>query len=149
MSRIPATVRWQKPQGKAAPIIVEKHWRVGAARRGTSIGCQTFPTWNSYPGLFASLATGNTVIVKPHPGATLPLALTVAVLRDLLAEQGLPRDVVLLAADTAEAPVTQDSSVIPPSPSSTTLAPTRSAPGCGRTPARRGSIPRKPGSTRS
>ncbi|MCC0065791.1 MAG: aldehyde dehydrogenase family protein [Rhodovulum sp.] len=50
----------------------------------------------------------NTVIVKPHPGAILPLALTVAVLRDLLAEQGLPRDVVLLAADSAEAPVTKD-----------------------------------------
>ena len=25
------------------------------------IGCNTFPTWNSYPGLFASLATGNPV----------------------------------------------------------------------------------------
>ena len=72
------------------------------------IGCQTFPTWNSYPGLFASLATGNTVIVKPHPGAILPLALTVAVLRDLLAEEGLPRDVVLLAADAPEAPITKD-----------------------------------------
>ena len=31
------------------------------------IGCNTFPTWNSYPGLFASLVTGNAVVVKPHP----------------------------------------------------------------------------------
>ena len=46
--------------------------------------------------------------MKPHPGATLPLALTVAVLRDLLAEEGLPRDVVLLAADVPEAPITKD-----------------------------------------
>ena len=46
--------------------------------------------------------------MKPHPGATLPLALTVAVLRDLLAEEGLPRDVVLLAADAPEAPITKD-----------------------------------------
>ena len=42
------------------------------------IGCNTFPTWNSYPGLFASLATGNAVVVKPHPRAVLPLAITVA-----------------------------------------------------------------------
>ena len=41
------------------------------------IGCNTFPTWNSYPGLFASLATGNAVVVKPHPRAVLPLAITV------------------------------------------------------------------------
>ena len=48
--------------------------------RGTGLvlGCCTFPTWNGYPGLFADLATGNTVIVKPHPGAILPLAMTVA-----------------------------------------------------------------------
>ena len=44
---------------------------------GLVIGCCTFPTWNGYPGLFASLATGNAVIVKPHPGAILPLAITV------------------------------------------------------------------------
>src|SRR5690349_12317501 len=107
MTRTPATAIWEKPQGKTAPIVLEKHWRVVPRGVALVIGCQTFPTWNSYPGLFASLATGNTVIVKPHPGATLPLALTAAVLRDLLAEQGLPRDVVLLAADSAEAPVTQ------------------------------------------
>jgi phenylacetic acid degradation protein paaN len=108
MSRSPPTAIWKKPQGKAAPIVLEKHWRVVPRGVALVIGCQTFPTWNSYPGLFASLATGNTVIVKPHPGATLPLALTVAVLRDLLAEEGLPRDVVLLAADSPDAPITKD-----------------------------------------
>ncbi len=52
------------------------------------IGCTTFPTWNSYPGLFASLVTGNPVIVKPHPGAVLPLAITVQIAREVLAEAG-------------------------------------------------------------
>ena len=52
------------------------------------IGCNTFPTWNGYPGLFASLATGNPVLVKPHPRAVLPLALTVQVAREVLAEAG-------------------------------------------------------------
>ncbi|TPE51905.1 phenylacetic acid degradation protein PaaN [Amaricoccus solimangrovi] len=107
MGRAPARALWEKP-AKGAPILIEKHWRVVPRGIGLVIGCQTFPTWNSYPGLFASLATGNPVIVKPHPGAILPLALSVAVLRDLLAEQGLPRDVVLLAVDSAEAPVAKD-----------------------------------------
>ena len=53
------------------------------------IGCNTFPTWNCYPGLFASLVSGNPVIVKPHPGAVLPLAITVQVAREVLAEAGL------------------------------------------------------------
>lgn len=107
MSRSPARAIWEKPQGKAAPLVLEKHWRIVPRGVALVVGCQTFPTWNSYPGLFASLATGNSVIVKPHPGATLPLALTVGVLRDLLAEEGFPRDVVLLAANSAEAPVTK------------------------------------------
>ena len=50
------------------------------------IGCNTFPTWNAYPGIFASLATGNPVVVKPHPQAVLPLAITVEVAREVLAE---------------------------------------------------------------
>lgn len=108
MSRAPARAVWEKPQGKAAPLVIEKHWRIVPRGVALVIGCQTFPTWNSYPGLFASLATGNPVIVKPHPGAILPLALTVSVLRDLLAEEGLPRDVVLLAADSPEAPITKE-----------------------------------------
>ncbi|MBP7000415.1 phenylacetic acid degradation protein PaaN [Amaricoccus sp.] len=105
MTRSPAGAVWEKPQGKAAPLVIEKRWSLVPRGVGLVIGCNTFPTWNSYPGLFASLATGNPVIVKPHPAATLPLALTVAVLRDVLAEAELPRDVVLLAADSAEAPL--------------------------------------------
>jgi phenylacetic acid degradation protein paaN len=107
MTRAPADAIWEKPQARSAPIVLEKHWRVVPRGIALVIGCQTFPTWNSYPGLFASLATGNPVIVKPHPGAILPLALTVAVLREVLAEQGLPRDIVLLAADAPGAEITE------------------------------------------
>ncbi len=45
------------------------------------IGCSTFPTWNTVPGLFASLVTGNAVIVKPHPKAILPIAIVIAELQ--------------------------------------------------------------------
>ncbi|WP_199260459.1 phenylacetic acid degradation protein PaaN [Paracoccus binzhouensis] len=104
MSRFPAEARWEKPQGKAAPLLIEKHWSLVPAGLALAIGCNTFPTWNSYPGIFASLATGNPVIVKPHPAAILPLALAVRTLREVLAEAGLPADSVLLAVDTPEAP---------------------------------------------
>ena len=107
MTRFPTSARWEKPQGKAAPIVLEKHWSLVPAGVALTIGCNTFPTWNSYPGLFASLATGNPVIVKPHPAAVLPLALTVRVAREVLVEAGLPADSVLLAVDAPGAEVTK------------------------------------------
>lgn len=102
MSAIPGLANWVKPQGKHDPIDMQKQFTI--VPRGVSlvIGCSTFPTWNSYPGLFASLATGNTVIVKPHPGAILPLAITVSVLREVLTEAGFNPNVVLLAAHEAD-----------------------------------------------
>lgn len=108
MTRIPTEAIWAKPQGKGEPIVMEKHWRIVPRGISLVIGCQTFPTWNSYPGLFASLATGNTVIVKPHPGAILPLAITVSVIREVLGEEGFPADIALLAADVPRAEMTRD-----------------------------------------
>ena len=49
--------------GKAAAAGHGEDVHRGAAGIGLVIGCSTFPTWNSYPGLFASLATGNAVVV--------------------------------------------------------------------------------------
>ncbi|RTZ41014.1 phenylacetic acid degradation protein PaaN [Candidimonas sp. SYP-B2681] len=101
MSRIPELVAWEKPQGKHDPIKMQKKFTVVPRGISLIIGCSTFPTWNGYPGLFASLATGNTVIVKPHPAAILPLAITVRIARDVLAEAGFDPNVVLLAAHSA------------------------------------------------
>jgi phenylacetic acid degradation protein paaN len=97
--RTPDTAEWSKPQGKRDPLNLSKQFT--AVPRGVSllIGCNTFPTWNGYPGLFASLATGNAVLVKPHPRAVLPLALTVAVAREVLAEAGFDPNLVALAAE--------------------------------------------------
>ncbi|HET9340862.1 MAG TPA: phenylacetic acid degradation protein PaaN [Casimicrobiaceae bacterium] len=101
MRRVPATSMWEKPQGKGEPLRMEKHFRVVPRGVGLVIGCCTFPTWNGYPGLFASLATGNAVIVKPHPGAILPLAITVRIVRDVLEEAGFDPNVVTLVAHAA------------------------------------------------
>lgn len=108
MTRFASHARWEKPQGKAAPIVIDKTWTLRPAGIALTIGCNTFPTWNSYPGLFASLATGNPVIVKPHPRAILPLALTVRILREVFAEAGLPANAVLLAVDEPGAEITKE-----------------------------------------
>ena len=107
MRRIPASAQWEKPQGKNEPLRMEKHFRIVPRGIALVIGCSTFPTWNGYTGLFASLATGNAVVVKPHPGAILPLAITVRIARDVLTEAGFDPNVVTLAVhdpgeDTAQ-----------------------------------------------
>jgi len=102
MARIPDVAHWEKPQGKHDPLKMEKRFTLVPRGVALVIGCATFPTWNGYPGLFASLATGNTVIVKPHPGAVLPLAITVRIAREVLTEAGLDPNVVLLAAHATD-----------------------------------------------
>lgn len=101
MARIPELADWEKPQGKHDPLRMQKRFTIVPRGVALVIGVSTFPTWNGYPGLFASLATGNPVIVKPHPGAILPLAITVQVARQVLAEGGFDPNVVQLAAHEA------------------------------------------------
>src|SRR6185312_9019556 len=100
LSAHPDRAVWEKP-GKGEPVRLAKKWV--AAPRGIAlvVGCNTFPTWNGYPGLFASLVTGNAVVVKPHPRAVAPLALTVATAREVLAEAGFDPDLVALAPEAA------------------------------------------------
>ncbi|MEV6104446.1 phenylacetic acid degradation protein PaaN [Streptomyces sp. NPDC051940] len=97
--RTPLVADWSKPQGKRDPLELRKAFT--AVPRGIAlvVGCNTFPTWNGYPGFFASLATGNPVLVKPHPRAVLPLALTVQAAREVLAETGFDPNLVCLAAE--------------------------------------------------
>ncbi len=98
-TRTPAAADWSKPQGKRDPLSLNKTFTTVPRGIALLIGCNTFPTWNGYPGLFASLATGNPVLVKPHPRAVLPLALTVRVAREVLAEAGFDPNLVALAAE--------------------------------------------------
>lgn len=94
---VPDVTRWEKPQGKNPSLVMEKRFEIVGRGIGLVIGCATFPTWNTYPGLFASLATGNPVLIKPHPNAVLPAAISVAIIRDVLTEQGLDANLVQLA----------------------------------------------------
>lgn len=96
--RVPASVVWEKP-ARDQPIRMQKDYRIVPRGVGLVIGCNTFPTWNAYPGIFASLVTGNPVVVKPHPRAVLPLAISVEVARTVLAEAGFDPALVQLAAE--------------------------------------------------
>jgi len=99
MTRHAHEATWEKPQGKRPPQRMTKRFTVVPRGVALVIGCNTFPTWNSFPGLFASLVTGNAVVVKPHPRAVLPLAITVQIARDVLAETGFSPDLVSLAVE--------------------------------------------------
>jgi phenylacetic acid degradation protein paaN len=113
MKHVPYRATWEKAGANGLSFRAEKRYSV--APRGVSlvIGCATFPNWNAYPGLFASLATGNPVIVKPHPAAILPLAITVAVIRQTLKDAGFDANLVSLLVDTEAAPIAKDIALKP------------------------------------
>jgi phenylacetic acid degradation protein paaN len=72
------------------------------------IACATFPTWNAYPAMMANLATGNAVIVKPHPLTILPMALAVEIARATLSDAGFDPNLVTLVVDTPPEPIAKD-----------------------------------------
>ncbi len=86
-------------------VALEKIYTLVPRGIGLVICCASFPTWNAYPAMFASLATGNPVIVKPHPIAILPMAIVVETCRAVLSECGFDPNLVTLAVDTPADPV--------------------------------------------
>ncbi len=106
LNRFPARALWDKPMGKFN-IQLNKEWRAVPKGISVVIGCSTFPTWNSVTGIFGSLITGNSVIVKPHPGAILPIAIFVAEIQRVLAEKKLDPAICQLAADTFDQMITK------------------------------------------
>ncbi|MFZ6001579.1 MAG: phenylacetic acid degradation protein PaaN [Bacteroidota bacterium] len=106
LQRFPSKAVWEKPMGKYN-IQLNKEWR--AVPKGISlvVGCSTFPTWNSVTGIYGSLITGNPVIVKPHPGSILPIAIVVAEIQRVLVENGLDPNICQLAPDTYDQMITK------------------------------------------
>jgi len=99
-SFVPSEATWEKPQGKNPPLVMKKNYQIVGRGVGLVIGCGTFPTWNTYPGLFAALSTGNAVIIKAHSNAILPAAITVRTIRAVLAENGIDPNLVSLCVAT-------------------------------------------------
>lgn len=107
LTRFPAELDWVKPMGKF-DLQIHKDYKAIPRGTGLVIGCSTFPTWNTVPGMYASLITGNPVIVKPHPKSILPIAIVIAELRNVLREANVDPNVIQLAVDTLSAPVTKE-----------------------------------------
>lgn len=105
---------WTKPMGKMN-VKLDKKYHLIPRGIDITIGCSTFPVWNSFPGIFASLITGNVSIAKAHPGSILPIAICIRSFQNTLAALGYNPHIIQLAADTAQEPVTmqlvQDSRV--------------------------------------
>ena len=107
LSRFDADVNWVKNMGKF-DLTIKKNFKPISKGIGLVIGCSTFPTWNTVPGLFANLIAGNVSIVKPHPKSILPIAIVVAEMQKVLSKHGLPMSIVQLAVDTVESPITKE-----------------------------------------
>ena len=107
LQRFPAKALWDKPMGKFN-IQLNKEWRAVPKGISVVIGCSTFPTWNSVTGIYGSLMTGNSVLVKPHPGAILPIAIFVAEIQKVLEENKLDVNICQLAADTFDKMITKE-----------------------------------------
>jgi phenylacetic acid degradation protein paaN len=106
-NRYPGHVLWEKPS-KKRPQKLEKYYTNVPLGIDLTICCSTFPVWNAMPGIFASLATGNTVIVKPHPRTIYPLALIVAIVQDTLKAYGFDPNTIMLAPDLVEHQITKE-----------------------------------------
>lgn len=104
LSNIPDHADWVKGDDKHA-VHLEKQFHLKPRGIGLVIGCATFPNWNSYAAIFANLMTGNATLIKPHPQAVLPLALTVKIMQDTLMEFGFPPYLVQLAVEKPETPL--------------------------------------------
>ena len=98
-SRIPGPTRWEKPQGSRPALVIDKEWVIKPRGVAVTIGVSTFPTWNGYPGVFASLAAGNPVVIKPHEATVLPFAILVRTARSVLADRGYDPDLVQMIVD--------------------------------------------------
>lgn len=99
-SFIPQTSYWEKPQGRHPSLKMQKHYEIVGVGVSLVIGCSTFPTWNSYSGIFASLATGNGVVLKPHPNSILPVAMTMQVIQEVLIENNISPNLVSLSIES-------------------------------------------------
>ena len=104
MLDVPTAALWERRFGSTV-IRLRKRYRLVPRGVAVCFACATFPTWNAYPAMLASLATGNAVIVKPHPTAILPMALAVRACREVIAECGYSPDLVTLCLDTVAEPV--------------------------------------------
>jgi phenylacetic acid degradation protein paaN len=105
---VPDTARWTKRFLDPEPVTLDKRYHRVPLGPAAIVCCATFPLWNAYPALTANLMTGNAAILKPHPSSILPTAMAVATCRRVLERAGFDPNLVLLATDSPDHPVTKE-----------------------------------------
>jgi phenylacetic acid degradation protein paaN len=104
MVDLPAEALWQKPFGNHT-VALQKRYHFVPRGIALVICCASFPAWNAYPAIMANLVTGNPVVLKPHPGGILPMAISVRALREVLMRHNIDPNLVTMAADTRQQPI--------------------------------------------
>lgn len=100
-----SSVTWVKPMGKME-VTVQKEFVSVPKGIGVVVGCSTFPLWNSLPGMFANLITGNTTIAKTHPLSVLPMAIFVHSAQETLVSLGVDPHIIQIVVDSKDQPKT-------------------------------------------
>ena len=106
MDQIPARATFQRRFGAGPPVTLEKRYRLVPVGVAAVVTCGSYPAWNAWPAMLANLATGNPVVLKPHPNGILPVAIAVETGRKVLEEAGFSPDLLTLVADEPDAPAT-------------------------------------------
>ncbi|HET6565682.1 MAG TPA: aldehyde dehydrogenase family protein [Xanthomonadales bacterium] len=104
MTDLPQSALWQKSFGSHT-VALEKRYHFVPRGIALVICCASFPAWNAYPAIMANLVTGNPVVLKPHPGGILPMAISVRAIRRVLEQHNLDPNLVTMAADTRDEPI--------------------------------------------
>ncbi len=104
MKSVTPSALWSRRFG-SSNIALQKTYRIVPKGVAVCFSCASFPTWNAWPSMMASLATGNPVIVKPHPATVLPMAITVKAFRQVLKAAGFDPNLVTMAIDSTTEPI--------------------------------------------
>ena len=104
MKSVTPSALWARRFG-SSDIQLQKTYRIVPKGIAVCFSCASFPTWNAWPSMMASLATGNPVIVKPHPATVLPMAISVRAFRSVLQAAGFDPNLVTLAIDSTAEPI--------------------------------------------
>jgi len=105
MDAVPRRATFCRTFGRGAPVTLEKRYRLVPVGVAVVLSCGSYPAWNAYPAILANLATGNPVVLKPHPDTILPMAIAVEAARAVLSEAGFSPDLITMACDTWAAPI--------------------------------------------
>ncbi len=106
MKDVPESAQFERSFG-AGPVRLEKRYRLMPRGLAAVVACGSYPAFNAYPAIFANLATANPVVIKPQSGGILPMAMAVEIAREVIAEAGFDPNLVTLAADEPDAPLTK------------------------------------------